>query len=100
VNVGGAITYQVECNMFFKGHIERARMDVYNLGKMEVILGMLWLAAHNPEIDWEKEEVKIMQCSSICGKRKQEEKVKVVKRIEGNKDVDILRKLVSKKFWK
>jgi len=86
--------------MFFKGHIERARMDVYNLGKMEVILGMLWLAAHNPEIDWEKEEVKIMQCSSICGKRKQEEKVKVVKRIEGNKDVDILRKLVSKKFWK
>ena len=100
MNVGGAITYQVECNMFFKGHIERARMDVYNLGKMEVILGMLWLAAHNPEIDWEKEEVKIMQCSSICGKRKQEEKVKVVKRIEGNKDVDILRKLVSKKFWK
>jgi len=100
VNVGGAITYQVECNMFFKGHIERARMDVYNLGKMEVILGMLWLAAHNPEIDWEKEEVKIMQCSSICGKRKQEEKGKVVKRIEGNKDVDILRKLVSKKFWK
>ena len=100
MNVGGAITYQVECNMFFKGHIERARMDVYNLGKMEVILGMLWLAAHNPEIDWEKEEVKIMQCSSICGKRKQEEKGKVVKRIEGNKDVDILRKLVSKKFWK
>ena len=100
MNVGGAITYQVECNMFFKGHIERARMDVYNLGKMEVILGMLWLAAHNPEIDWEKEEVKIMQCSFICGKRKQEEKGKVVKRIEGNKDVDILRKLVSKKFWK
>ena len=27
VNVGGAITHQVECNMFFKGHVERARMD-------------------------------------------------------------------------
>ena len=40
-NVGRAITYQVECNMFFKGHVERARMDVCNLGKMEVILGML-----------------------------------------------------------
>ena len=38
---GGAITYQVECNMFFKGHMERARMDVYNLGKIELILGML-----------------------------------------------------------
>ena len=51
VNVGGAITHQVECNMFFKGHVERVRMDVCNLGKTEVILGMLWLTAHNPEID-------------------------------------------------
>jgi len=40
INVGGAITYQVECNMFFKGHVERVRMDVCNLGKTEVILGM------------------------------------------------------------
>jgi len=51
VNVGGAIMYQVECNMFFKGHVERVRMDVCNLGKTKVILGMPWLAAHNPEID-------------------------------------------------
>ena len=41
VNAEGAITYQVECNIFFKGHVERARMDVCNLGKTEVILGML-----------------------------------------------------------
>jgi len=40
VNVGGAITHQVECNMFFKGHVERVRMDVCNLEKTEVILGM------------------------------------------------------------
>jgi len=40
VNAGGAIMYQVECNMFFKGHMERARMDICNLGKTEVILGM------------------------------------------------------------
>jgi len=44
VNVGGAIIYQVECNMFFKGHVERVRMDVCNLGKTEVILGIPWLA--------------------------------------------------------
>jgi len=61
-NVGGAIMHQVEYNMFFKGHVERARMDVCNLGKMEVILRMPWLAAHNPEIDWEKGKVKMMQC--------------------------------------
>jgi len=39
-NAGGAIMYQVECNMFFKGHVERARMDMCNLGKTELILGM------------------------------------------------------------
>jgi len=51
--------HQVEYNMFFKGHMERARMDVCNLEKTEVILGIPWLAVHNPEIDWEKEEVEI-----------------------------------------
>jgi len=51
INIGGAIMHQVECNMFFKGHVERVRMGVCNLGKTEVILGMPWLAAHNPEID-------------------------------------------------
>jgi len=40
INVGGAITHQVEYNMFFKGHVERAWMDVCNLEKTEVILGM------------------------------------------------------------
>ena len=30
-NVGGAIMHQVECNMFFKGHVERARINVCNL---------------------------------------------------------------------
>jgi len=51
VNVGGVITYQVECNIFFKEHIERVRMDMCNLGKKKVILGMPWLAAYNSEID-------------------------------------------------
>jgi len=50
-NVAGAKIHQVECNMFFKRHVERARMDICNLGKTELILGMPWLAAHNPEID-------------------------------------------------
>jgi len=100
VNIGGAITHQVECNMFFKGHIERVRMDVYNLGRTEVILGMPWLAAHNPEIDWEKEKVKMTRCPPICGKRKKEEKKKEVKKIEKDEDEEILRKLVPKRFWK
>ena len=67
-NSGGAITHQVEVNMYYKGHVERMRMDVCDLGKTNVILGMPWLQAHNPEIDWETREVKIMRCPPLCGR--------------------------------
>ena len=99
-NMEGAITHQVECNMFFKGHVERARMDIYNLGKTELILGIPWLVAHNPEIDWEKGEVKMMHCPPICRKRKQEGKEKKVRKTEKDKDKEVLRKLVPRRFWK
>jgi len=35
-----AITHQVEYNMYYKGHIERIRIDICDLGKTEVILGI------------------------------------------------------------
>jgi len=97
VNVGRAIMHQVECNMFFKGHIERVRMDVCNLEKTEVILGMPWLAAHNPEIDWEKGEVKMMRYPPICRRKKKKEKNKEVRKIEEKKTVE---ELVPRRFWK
>jgi len=65
-----------------------------------VILGMLWLAAHNLEIDWEKGEVKITRCPSICRKRKQEEEKKEVKKVEKDEDEKTLKRLVPKRFWK
>jgi len=100
VNAGGAITHQVECNMFFKGHVERARMDVCNLEKTELILGMPWLVAYNPEIDWEKEEVKMTRCPSICGRRKQGVEEKKVRKTEKDEDEEVLKRLVPQKFWK
>jgi len=79
VNSGEAITHQVECNVFYKGHMERMQMDVCNLGKTEVILGMPWLAAHNPEINWETGEVKMTRCPPLCGgKGQKKEKVKIM----------------------
>jgi len=86
--------------MFFKGHVERARMDVCNLEKTEVILGMPWLVAHNPEIDWEKGEVEMTRCPPICGKRKQEEKRKEVKKVKKDENEETLKKLVPKRFWR
>jgi len=54
------------------------RMDICDLGKTEVILGMPWLAAHNPEINWETGEVKMTRCPPLCGrKRKGKEKVRM-----------------------
>jgi len=72
-----AIIYQVECNIYYKGHVERMRMDVCDLGKTEIILGMPWLAAHNPEINWETGEVKMTRCLLLYGRKSQKnEKVK------------------------
>jgi len=63
----GAITHKVEVNVFYKNHVERMKMDMYDLGKTEVILGILWLAAYNPEINWETGEVKITRyLPSLC----------------------------------
>jgi len=73
-NSGGDITHKVECNVYYKGHRERMKFDVCNLGRTEVILGMPWLAAHNPEIDWEKGEVKLTRCLPWCGKSNEESK--------------------------
>ena len=42
-NSGGAITHQVKVNVYYKNHIGRMRMDVCNLGRTDIILGMLWL---------------------------------------------------------
>ena len=50
-NSEGAITYQVKCNIYYKGYVERMKIDVCDLEKTEVILGMPWLAAYNPEIN-------------------------------------------------
>ena len=67
-NKGGDITHEVTCNIYYKGHRERARFDVCSLGRTEVILGMPWLVAHNPEIDWEKGKVELTRCPPWCGK--------------------------------
>jgi len=65
-----AITHQVKANVYYKGHIERMRMDICDLGKTEIILGMLWLQVHNPEINWETGEVKMTRCPPLCDRTK------------------------------
>jgi len=42
-NSGGVILHEVEVNVYFKRHVERVRINICNLGKMGVILGIPWL---------------------------------------------------------
>jgi len=78
--------HQVECNVYYKGHIERIRMDMCDLGKTEVILRMPWLAVHNLEINWKTEEVKMTRCLPLCGRRSQKkERVKRIVTLEEEK---------------
>jgi len=64
-------------------------MDICKLGKTDVILGMPWLVAHNPEIDWEKGEVQMTRCPLLCEK---------AVKIKGKKEVrDDERKIMDKK---
>jgi len=74
-NSGGIVTHEIEYNIYLKGLMERMRLDVCDLGRTEVILGMPWLAAHNPEIDWEKTEVRMTRCPPLCGKREKARKI-------------------------
>ena len=80
-------------------------MDVYNLGKTEMILDIPWLVAYNLEIDWEKGEIKMTWCSPIYRKRKQEtqerrqvRKIEKEKKSRGISTQEILE--VKESIWK
>jgi len=57
LNYAGPIVNTVEMEIYFKEHKKRTLIDVIGEQKWEVILGMPWLACHNPEIDWRTGEV-------------------------------------------
>jgi len=97
-NSRGTITYQVKCNVYYKGHVERIRMNIYNLEKTEVILGMLWLVAHNPEINWETKEVKMTRCLPLCsGVKVRKEERKKVKRVATEEEEKIVQWAIDNK---
>jgi len=100
----GAIIHQVEVNVYYKGHIERMRIDMCDLRKTDIILGMLWLQAYNLEINWETGEVKMTKCLLLCRrniKLKKEKKVKRVKKVTTIEEEKIVKWTVdNKKDWR
>ena len=99
-NSGGAITHQVVANVYYKGHIERMRMDICDLGKTEVILEMPWLQVYNPEINWKTREVKMMRYAPLCS-RTRPRGVKKEKRVVTLEKEKIVRWAINdKKDWR
>ena len=58
-NKEGSIEYTMKVNLYYKRYRERTEIDIVEEKKWSVILGMLWFAHHNPEINWKIEEVKL-----------------------------------------
>ena len=69
MNKKGPIKHTVEVNIYYQGYRERTEIDMIREQKWKIILGMPWLACHNPEIDWKTEEVKMMRCPEECGRQ-------------------------------
>ena len=69
LNKEGPIENMVEVNIYYRGHRERMEIDVIGGQKWMVILGMPWLACHNPEVDWRTGEVKMTRCLEECEKQ-------------------------------
>ena len=60
-NKEGLIEHMVEVNIYYQEHKEKKEINVIREQKWSVIFGILWLAYHNPEINWRIGEVKIMR---------------------------------------
>ena len=79
-------------------------MDVCNLEKTDVILEMPWLQVHNPKINWETGEVKMVRCPPLYGRntRLKEKRVrKKVKRVVTLEEEKIVRWAVDdKEDWR
>ena len=90
--------------LFYKKHKKRTEIDIIRGQKQSVILGMLQLACHNPEINWKNKKMKMTRCSNECGKQqktkqtklgwqKQKEKEQKKEKLQGEKNKKEFRKI-------
>lgn len=66
-NKSGMITHRVMLNLKIGEHESNHSALITNLGTKDIILGMTYLRAHNPEIDWKNGTWSFTRCSTACG---------------------------------
>jgi len=47
-------------------HTEATEMAVTNIGQHDILLGTDWFRAHNPQIDWAKNQLRLDRCPTSC----------------------------------
>jgi hypothetical protein len=66
-NKNGAIRHTAILRMEMgDNHRERTMFLVMDTGNHDILLGMDWLRAHNPNIDWAKNLIHMDRCPSLC----------------------------------
>ena len=78
----------------YKGHGEHNLLVVTSLGSSAVILGYTWLREHNPEINWQTQEIKLSRCPTRCQECRR--KVRTEKSDSSADSLQALRRLLSK----
>jgi hypothetical protein len=73
LNHGGQITHVVRLRIMVQDHTEVFPFAITDTGKSDVIIGYNWLRKHNPEIDWEKNELKFTRCPPACKRARLQE---------------------------
>ena len=66
----------VQIELFYREHKERTEINVIEKQKQSIILEILWLVCHNPEINWKTRKVKITRCSDECEKQQKAKQIK------------------------
>jgi len=47
-------------------HKETTEMAMTNIGRHDILLGTDWFRAHNPQIDWAKNQLRLDRCPTSC----------------------------------
>ena len=72
VNADGTDTKQGDASVLAKvclmidNHIELLEALILDIGDNEMLLGLDWLATHNPKIDWQKRTLEFVRCPRDC----------------------------------
>jgi len=67
MNKQGPIRHTVILRMEMgEEHTETTEMAVTNIGRHDILLGTDWFRAHNPQIDWAKNNLRLDRCPTSC----------------------------------